>query len=76
MRMELSAGTYTCAAVRARASFPTLIRASLRQATDQGSGLILSRFWDTLLGTPPQSEGDGQALGAALGHLLGAQSRQ
>ena len=67
---DLPAARATCAAVRARAAFPSLIRASLRQVAAPRSGLILARFWDAFLGTPPQSDGDGKALRSALNSLV------
>ena len=66
---DLPAARATCAIVRARTGFPALMFASLREVHDPRSSLILGRFWDAFLGTPPQSEADARALQSTLGAL-------
>ena len=45
------------------------MQASLSCAKDPSSALILGRFWDAVLGTPPQSIDDERALSGALADL-------
>ena len=66
---DLPASRATCALVRARPDFVATVHASLKHAKDPRSGLILSRFWDALLGTPPQSDDDGARLRVAIDSL-------
>ena len=66
---DLPAARQTCALIRGWPKFSLLVQASLRLAQEPAAALVLGRFWDAVLGTPPQSEPDSAALADALSDL-------
>ena len=63
---DVPAAYASCALVRACPCFAQLLAALPNGMSDVRSSVILSRFWDAILGTPPQSTEDSLNLSRAL----------
>ena len=63
---DVPAAYASCALVRACPCFAQLLAALPDDMSDGRSSVILSRFWDAILGTPPQSTEDSLNLSRAL----------
>ena len=69
---DLPAARASCTTLRAQPYFASLLKHSLGQVGQQGAAAVLGRFWDAVLGTPPQSVVDAAILGESLSGLAGA----